>query len=44
MKTKFIVRTLGLFFLGVCSLQCGETASEIGSETNWSKSCDDSSE
>lgn len=44
MKTKFIVRTLGLFFLGLCSLQCGETASEIGSETNWSKSCDDSSE
>jgi len=44
MKTKWIVRTLGLFFLGACSLQCGETASDLGSETNWSKSCDDSSE
>jgi len=44
MKTKWIVRTLGLFFLGACSLQCGETASDLGSETNWYKSCDDSNE
>jgi len=44
MKTKLRVRILGLFLLGACSIQCGVTEGELGSETNWSKGCDESSE
>ena len=39
MKIHRTIRILGWLFLGACSLQCGATKTEFGSETNWSVRC-----
>lgn len=39
MKIHRTIRILGWLFLGACSLQCGATKTELGSETNWSVRC-----
>lgn len=40
MKFNRMVRFLGWFAFGACSLQCGATKTELGSETNWSIRCE----
>lgn len=44
MKTNRTLRILGWIIWGACSLQCGATKSELGSETNWAIRCEQSSE